>query len=534
MVLQLDTVNLACEQISRQVREQFRNLTITFIPHHQGHLTEALGLAAQYMLAHPASETALNLMRKRRPTEDSALIGTAVAHEQILLGLATRDSVLSLCTLNIDNCDSIMEARRMAYHLAWHAIDAFEYHNNPTTRDENVSRIIVRRRNALDIAGANLRADAFSGILCALQEDYEAIRRIAISRGENSLMRIPGHTPEYYPFAIAMEAAEYATQNLRKRNLSRKKLLPAALQAAREIGLTFDEMLLRQWIGFSQPAQDMAWRGFDKNEILSAAINTSPITHIRATGYMISEIIEVPPASILNINKSYSPFADDKFNEKLHHKLVNKIFEDVIAEGLKRNSSDPFTETAERQNQQMTEGIVIGWCAAALQAAARGFETALANGSQPAIAARREFENEREKTAWQTLRDLGKKIIRQTRGGEAVTLSTLAELTNDTSANAAIRRSVQATLKAPGYQQRLSAVSELHNHPSMVRGPAPRAAQKLRAAPAAAPVNAAGLTPPALGGGGATRPQQKQAAASTATTAQAQEKSVDSEGERQA
>jgi hypothetical protein len=499
MALQLDTVNHACEQVTRQVRDHYRNLTVMFVPHHDGQLTEALGLAAQYMLTHPASETALNLMRKRRTTEESVLMGTAVAREQILFGLASRDSALALCTLNLDTFDTLKDARRMAYHLAWHAMDAFAYHNDPATHDADASRIAVRRRNALDIAGANLRADAFSGILCSLQDDYEAVRKIAAMRGLNALQRRSGHAPEYYPFAIAMEATEFAAQMLRKRNLPRKKLLPAALQAAHEIGLTFDHVLLRQWLGFSQPAQDMAWRGFEKDEILSAAINTSQNTYVRAAGYMISEITNIPPASIFDINESYSPFADDKFNEKLHQKLVNQIFEDVIAEGLKRNSSEPFFETAERQNQQMTEGMVVGWCASALQAAARGFDNALASGTQPAAAARREFDNEKDRTAWDTLRDLGKKIIRQTRIGTPVTMSTLAGMADENPAHAAIRRSVQATIKTPAYQQRLDAASELHARPNVPRGPAPRAAQKLQAAPA---VNAPAMAAPGMGMGG--------------------------------
>ena len=462
MALQIDTVNHACELITRQIRDSYRQLTVNFVVHHDGQMSEALSLAAQDMLSHPAAETALHIMRKKRHTQESALLGTAVAKEQILFGLASRETALALCTLNIDDFDNVKEARRYAYHLAWHAIDAFEYHNAPVNREEGNSRVVVRKRNALAIASANLRADAFSAIICSLQDDYEAIRKLAQLRGLAAISRRSGHTPEYYPFVIAMEAAEFAAQQLRKKNLPKKKLIPAALQAARAIGKTFDDVLLRQWLGFSQPAQDMAWRGFEKDEILSAAINTSQNTYVRAAGYLISEITAIPPASIFDINETYSPFADDRFNERLHQKLVEKTFEDVIAEGLKRNSSDPFFETAERQNQELTEGRVVGWCAAALQSAARGFDSALANGGSPAVAARREFEGEKDKTTWDTLKDLGKSIIRNTRGGQPVTLSSIDDLTKENQAANAIRRSVQATIKTPAYQQRLDAASELH------------------------------------------------------------------------
>jgi hypothetical protein len=120
-----------------------------------------------------------------------------------------------------------------------------------------------------------------------------------------------------------------------------------------------------------------------------------------------------------------------------------------------------------------------------LQSAARGFDSALANGGSPAVAARREFEGEKDKTTWDTLKDLGKSIIRNTRGGQPVTLSSIDDLTKENQAANAIRRSVQATIKTPAYQQRLDAASELHvrnepqapgfviaNTPSAPQGPA--------------------------------------------------------------
>jgi hypothetical protein len=521
MALQIDTVSHACEMITRQIRDSYRQLTINFVVHHDGQVSEALSLAAQDMLSHPAAETALHIIRKKRQTQESALLGTAVAKEQILFGLASRETALALCTLNIDDFDNLKEARRYAYHLAWHAIDAFEFHNTPATREDGNSRVVVRKRNALAIAAANLRADAFSAIMCSLQDDYEAIRKLAALRGMAAISRRSGHTPEYYPFAIAMEAAEFAAQQLRKKNLPRKKLVTSALQSARAIGKTFDDVLLRQWLGFSQPAQDMAWRGFEKDEILSAAINTSQNTYVRAAGYLISEITGIPPASILEINESYSPFADDRFNEKLHQKLVEKTFEDVIAEGLKRNSSDPFFETAERQNQELTEGRVVGWCASALHSAARGFDQALVSGNSPAAAARREFESEKEKTTWETLKDLGKNIIRNTRNGQPMTLSSVEELARNTAAAAAISRSIQATIKTAAYQQRMDNAAELH----VRSGPKPLGIEPfipVVTAPQGPATPAHAVQGPSLGrtGRATQMPQRQNAAATTQDAAQ--------------
>lgn len=519
--MQIEAVNRVCTLISRQIRETYRQLTISFIVHHDGQITEALSIAAQDMLAHPAAETALHIMRKKRSSQESAILGTAVAREQIFFGLASRETALTLCTLNIDDFQNMKETRRHAYHLAWHAIDAFEYHNAPDNHDETQRRVVVRKRNAMDIAAANLRADAFSAIMCALQDDYDAIKKLAAMRGVNALSRRSGHMPEYYPFAIAMEAAEFAAMQIRCKNLPRKKIVAAAMQAAHELGKTFDDVLVRQWLSFSQPAQDMAWRGFEEEEILSAAIHTSQNTYVRAAGYMISEVTDIAPASIFEINDSYSAFSDDRFNDKLHEKLVGKIFEDVIAEGLKRNSSDPFFETAERQNHDLVEGRVVGWCASALQSAAHGFDSALANGTPPAVAALREFESEQQKTTWESLKNLGKKIIRKAREGETTTLSTLDDLAKDDYGASSIRRSVQMSLKSPSYQKRLDASSELHPRQQPKAEIAPMAVRK---APAAAPAVAASL--PTLG---KTRPAQQQ----RITTRPAEETDTGTDGARE-
>jgi hypothetical protein len=501
MTLQLEPIHRACDQITRQIRDHYRNLTVRFIVHNEGQLTEALGLAAQDLIAHPASDTALHIMRKKRSTEASALLGTAVAKEKVIFGLSTKETALALCTINIDQFKTVKEARRYAYHLAWHAIDAYTYHVEPSARAESSERIVVRRRNAMDIAAANLRADAFSALISVLQDDSEAIRKICEIRGKNAITRQSGNTPEYYPFVISMEATEFAASQLRRQNLSKKKLLPATLQSAHEIGKTFDDILLRQWLGFSQPAQDMAWRGYNRDEILSAAINTSQNTYVRAAGYMISEITGIKPASILDIRESYSPYADEEFNEKLHQKLVSRTFEDIIAEGLKRNSSDPFHELAEKQNQALVEGRVVGWCAAALQSAARGFDAALASGQPPSAAARMEFDSEQKRTKWTTLKSIGKNIIRQTRSGHVISLSSLASLIKDEDGAANIIRSIEKTIKTPAYHKGLQAVKSLHARNEFTLG----------ATPKAVPVgpsfqNVPIFAGPGLGGGRSTAP----------------------------
>ena len=207
-----------------------------------------------------------------------------------------------------------------------------------------IEELIPRRSSLATLEAARTRYFRIielttAALMAALNDDRAAIRKAAVGRSRDSLQALPHRHPEYYPYIIAMEAVEAAYKMLAAKNISKKKMIEAVMQTAEEIGKTFDMNTLRQWLAFSQPAQDMAWRGYKPEEILSAAINTSEDTYVRAIGYMVSEIAEIKPSSILTIRENYSPFADESFNEKLHEKTINRIFEDVIAKGMKLNSA---------------------------------------------------------------------------------------------------------------------------------------------------------------------------------------------------
>lgn len=515
MALQTDTIEHACGLITREVRDHQRNMTVHYIVHRDGHRTEALGLAAQNILSHPASETAIHLLQKPIKSEESTLLGTAVSRKKLIFGLTSTNSYLALCTMNADQFNSLKEVKRHAYHLAWHALDAAEYHDNAIDRKGGKTEIIVRKRNALELASANLRADVFSAVISAYHRDREAARRIALMRGLDSLNTRSLHSPEYYPYAMAMEATEYAVNAMADKPVAKKEIVREALKIAREVGKSFDAETLKNWFSFSEPAQDMAWRGYREGEIIGAAINTSPHTYVRAIGYMVSELSEIKPESILKIRESYSPYADNAFNEHLHNKMVEDIFQDIIAQGLKQGNSTPFRDMANLQNAALTEGKVIGWCASALHAAGKAFDNAKLEGKEPDIIAATEFENKRENTAWDDLKELGKRVIRTNRQGDMVTMGDLDDLARDIEGLKALRQSVEKTMSDPQYQKKLDAANELHARPDFAQAPK-------TPAPAADPKTPApAMAIPGLGGTPKTRtgtvqaPQTQSEAAET-------------------
>lgn len=504
MVLQTDAVQQNCRSISRQVRDHMRTLNLSFIVHHSGQHLEALSLASQELLTHPAAEAALHILKKPSRNEQSGLLGIVTWRESLFFGLASRTSAMALNTLNIDDFSSLRDVRAHAWHDAWYALNLMGMRNRPRHNNSVKDSIMLPDLDEMIKTSWNLRADVFSAIMSGLNGDKHAIHHLAHARSEAALKRNPGHTPEYYPFPIAMEATVSAYAQMMRHPPSKRRQIAAALKIAETVGNTYDELALQQWIYFCKPAQDMAWRGDPAPLIIGAAVSTSQDTYVRATGFLVSEILQIKPTSIINVQEHYSPFAEERYNKRLHETMMERTFQNAVSAGLSDASANPFLDAANKQNQRLVDGHILGWCAAALQAAGRAFENAIASGSKtPDQAARREFDFNREKTTWDSLRDLGENIVEHYRRGETVTFGDILDFCGRSSALAGVSNAVAFTMKDPGYLKKLDIANDLS--PSNIPAPAPAAAPKAPAPAMPAPA----MPAPGMGGGSARPVQQR-------------------------
>jgi len=314
---------------------------------------------------------------------------------------------------------------------------------------------------------------------------------------------------EDYPFLIAMEATAFAFAEIDRAQLPPQRFIEAARKTSIEVGRAFDEGSLRKWWAFSEPAQDMAWRGIEKEEILGAAVNTSEDPYIRATGYLVSEVAQIEPLPATNLLKIYNAYTDQDRNQTLHREMMETAFAEAIALGLEEESGRPFLNVANVQNEGLLEGRILGWCASALQAAAKAFENALANGMSPSQAARLEFEGARGQMGWDAIKDLGDSIVAQKRHGNALTLGHIAEVSSANPIFAPVLNALRVTMNDPVYLMKLQAANDL----DFIPAPEPMApspsAPVLQAAPKMAPAMMAplprgpGMAPGmGMGGGG--------------------------------
>lgn len=510
--LQIDNVRRACIGITKEIKNVYKNLLVHYIVHHEGKRNEAISSSMKQIQSHPAAETAKHILRKQVKTQDSTVLGTAVARQHIFFGLATQDSVITICTLNLDQFETVKDAKLHAYHQAWHAIDAFKFHANPHNRTGASKEVIVRRRNILDVGLANLKADTFAAITNALGGNGESIKKIAYWRGMDTLSKRSLHSPERYPFPMGMDACKFAYGQIKNKSVPQKRIIPIAFRLADEVGQTFDADTLKSWIAFSEPAQEMAWRGVEPEKILSAAIYTSVNTQVRSTGHLVADVTGVDPARAFD-TQEYSPFADEAYNEALHRKAVLRVFEDVIAQGVNENSDVPFLEEARIQNDALTEGHVVGWCASALQKAGEAYREAIASGVSPEEAARRGFNNELHVVPWNALENLGKKVVKTQRKGEIVTMDSLHKLAAEDESFKGIRDSIEQTISDPRYQESLKDANKLAPTTPRPQGPKLTQAPTIKGAEMKGPEPVAAAPAPAMpkapGGGARVAPVQQ-------------------------
>lgn len=508
MALSMQNIRQICTVIQRQVENCFPELTPKFIIHHKGQFLEALALMSHEFDDHPAAETARYISKKGPQVTGSSFMGLAIARKKLWGGLSSTESILGLFNINVDHYADAQEAQSHIYALVWHALDMLEVRQKPQFRKKFREGPMIPKRSALSLAKANLQADVFASTLCRLQGEADSIEILARRRAEESLVPMVKHRPEDYPFVIAMEATQFAFAELNKRPMPKSSYMEVAWNLSRDIGHTFDALSIQQWWDYSKPAQDMAWRDLSKGAVLGAAVNTSTDPYIKATAYLVAEISSVIPSSEEDLSLKYNAFLSSQDTQERHAELMDTMIEEVLILGLEAESSEPLWNAANEQNEGLTRGQIIGWCASALQAAAQAFEKALVTGSSPDVAARLEFAGTKEQTDWDSLSRLGRDVVDERRLGHPVTIGKIADMYGDDSGLSNVVKSISMTMKTPEYQQKLEAVQKMDVQPAGPKiAPVPATpAPTLSAQPAPEPVGP-GFVPPApgLGGNAASR-----------------------------
>ncbi len=466
MGIKLDNIRIQCASLLKEVAVAYPGLSIHFLFHRRGKLRDAIALSEHEVSSHYAGHAARIILNKNYRSDQSSFLGLAVRQENKWFGFKKVDHLLGLININQDQFSTEEQLLLNVYHQVWHAIDIYSIRKNPAYKNRFRSGPIIPKRSDMNLSKANLQADVFAATLGILNGKKDSLNTVISDRGLQSLLPISDMKAEDYPTVIAMDACKFALDEIHKYKEKHDSDVMVARDLSIKIGHTFDSSNIQQWWDFSIPAQDMSWRGYSQEDILSASVHTSNSPFVRSIGYLIQEVTGVEPSLESSIQNKYNAFVDPDVNMKLHRELVDTIFEEAIFQGEKENSSRPLMSAANKQNEELTEGRFLGWCGNALQEAAQAFERALSSGVSPEQAARMQFEGNRHDPSWDSLKDLGDKITDQRRQGFAVTMGHIAEICHNNDDFSSVLNSIKLTMNDPAYLKQLEVANDLSLAPS--------------------------------------------------------------------
>lgn len=297
---------------------------------------------------------------------------------------------------------------------------------------------------------------------------------IARKRGMASITARTDQHPEEHPFPIATDVTRYAAERLTK--FRQGSAVMDSFQTAQSIVQSFERENLETWFQFTKSAQIMAWSGYTPQQILGAAVHTSPNPFIKATGHLIAEITDITPLPEESLPAGYNPYIADEINQINHQRTIEETLDMVLIHAVESDSHLSMVRVANNQNEDLVRGRFSGWCAHALQAAAKAYIGASQRGVPGDVAAKVEFQTVQQKTQWNDLHRVSDFVIEQHKNGDGVTLSGVAQWCAQFPELRVMSDSINLTLTDPTYAMKLKLSSDM---PSI--GPA------LASAPSAAP-----------------------------------------------
>ncbi len=475
MVISTNDIQKICRSTSKDVADIYDGLRLHFVVYQTGKLRDAIAIADHDLSYHLAADTARSILRKQVKYDSSSFLGLAIGYRSKFFGFKRIEKILGLFIINADEFNTLDDVKDHVAHLVWHAVDLYEIRQRPEYKRKFSKGAMIPKRSPMNLSKSHLQADAFAVFLGTLNGRTDLAKNLAKKRALQALEPITHFKSESFPFVIAMEACQMAVEDLKQLKNETSNKYKIARKFSLDIGHAFDEDSIQHWWKYSLPAQDMAWRGSMPEEILGAALNTSDNPFVRSIAYLVDEILDIETFNTDALIGSYNSFLDTQKVFEMHTELVEAAFEEAIAEGLRESSPEAFMKAANIQNEKLTEGNILGWCANALQNAGNAFDNALKSGTAPDQAARVNFKVSDADPDWKELKKLGKKIVDEKRDGFAITMGHIAEICHNNDAFKGVFDSIKITMNDPAYLQKLQAANDLNYVPSgpAISGPAP-------------------------------------------------------------
>ncbi len=461
LLTELDKVmKEAVERLSHLELKSGASFSVKPILYHPGQRADIVQKTLNDLSGHPCALSSKQLLHSTESRiEQHGLIGIAHGKEKSFFGLRQKHHYIAFVNIHLSHVQNSEDALNTFYHATSHALDMLSLIEKDQMSLTNSDYALLPKRNQLSTARSNLRADTFSSFMLHHHDVSDAVDWLAQKRSIASITAQTYIKPEEYPFALALDVAKLAID---KTSAFKTSQIEKFHDMARRVTQTFDKNSVASWVGFSAPAQNLAWAGHNEGSILHLAIHSSPNPLVKANGHLVADITGIrAQLSPDSLESGYNPFLSREYNRDQHLRKAEEHFEIALVHALESESAEPFMRGAHAQNEALLKGRVIGWCAHALQAAGNAFATAQERGQSPDQATRMIFDGRKTLPDWNELQDLNNFVTAQRRQGFGITMNDLSSWCKRHTGMSAVIESLEATMRDPVYGQKLALANEM-------------------------------------------------------------------------
>lgn len=430
--------------IRREFSDEFQELTIVFVLYDPGHLQEALEAKRAEILSHPAGEEAFAEAAQEIKTRDHGRFCASFKQHTTpkAMGLLKKTEALGICFIPKSDTalfeDLNFACRHAGYAAGFLALHEYitSSHGKKDERTEKIESDPARfRAYKLRI---RLMAGCFATMLMENMGTKGTIQNVLKKYCSLTTGRALLFWPEDHPMPMAIDGLNVVYKDLKDEAGPKTGPLEHLHYMAEEIGNTYDDISILQWSRFAHCAQEMAWAGYNPNEILSAAIYSSDNPYIRSNAHICAESLNTTPVPLKNTD-TYNPFADEETIERNHLRICRIGFMNLLEKINETDRPEMFFEKAREQTRKLLEGNPIGWCAPALVEAENAYRLFKETRNAEEEMIGNAFQAVCSRIKWRDLQRLNRKLIRQRRMGYDISSETVLELMGDDEAYASYK-----------------------------------------------------------------------------------------------
>ncbi len=417
--------------IRRSLSEEFPELTLIYIICDEGQQSTAFKSKKHEFADHPSAKELIEQIETALDTRPPEHFGSYFIkhHEKILMGLQKKLSALAVCFINTKTLEYFEDADFSCKCTAYSA--CFETLHHLLKKDTNEDPIQTDpSREKINALRIKLMADCFAAMMLESTGTKGAIQIIIKKYCENTLSPAKDFHPENHPLLLAIDGLNVVYKDLKDEIPSKTGLIAHTYYMAAEIGNTYDDISLKQWIRFYLGAQDMAWAGYSNNAILSAAVYSSDSPYIRSNAHICAESLNTTPVPLKDTN-IYNPFADDEKNERLHIRACKMAFMALLERINETEDPNLFFETARKQTKDLLKFKPMGWCAPALIEAENALRLFKETPTTEEEMIGNAFQASLSQIQWKDLKTLNRKFIDLTRKGMDIGPNEALEIIGD-------------------------------------------------------------------------------------------------------